>query len=47
VRLAYVPSFWIGRSFRKLMGTPFLDTVVAATNQPTIKTLTGKLLAQM
>ncbi len=40
-------SFLAGRGFRALVGTRALDWVAETANRPAVKTLTGRLMAQM
>jgi geranylgeranyl reductase family protein len=46
-RRAFLPSFLAAKGFRALVGTRVLDLVAAAGNRPAVKTITGKLMAQM
>jgi geranylgeranyl reductase family protein len=44
---AFVPSFWAGGAFRSVLRTPFLDYVIRASNNTTVKAATGRMFAYM
>ena len=47
IKRAFLLSFWGGALFRKVVKTPALDWLVAASEQPIVASVSAKLMALM